>query len=110
MSAPLFHFPKSNDSPGYAPLVIDEDMHQLIKGEKCISLRAKLWALFIEFNEHPNQLLSRDYLIEKIWHGNVYTGATGLTHSVCHLRRILKELDMPYRIITVPKSGYILRK
>lgn len=110
MSAPLFHFPNGNEAIHHAPLIIDEDMHHLIRGSKCIPLRAKLWALFNEFNSKPNQLLSRNYLIEKIWHGNIYTGTTGLTHSVCHLRRIFKELELPFKIITVPKSGYILRK
>ena len=74
-----------------------------------VRLRSKLWQVLIELIKTPNKLVSRDMLIDDIWKGNRYTGEQGITHSICHLRRILKKHNIPATIITLPKKGYILR-
>lgn len=73
-----------------------------------IRLRCKLWDLLVELEKNKDNLVSRDYLVKKIWNGNSYTGERGLTHSVCHLRNIFKELSISAQITTIPKKGYIL--
>ncbi len=72
-------------------------------------LRNKLWQVLVELVYHPNKLVLRNSLVRDIWHGNIYTGEQGLTHTICHLRRILKKHKIQAKIITLPKRGYILQ-
>ncbi len=91
------------------PVRFDRHIHSISAKGKQIKLRLKLWGLINLLFENANQLVTRDQIIEKIWHSNQYTGQRGLTHSICEIRRILRELDVDYEIITVPKTGYILK-
>ncbi len=73
-----------------------------------IRLRSKLWQVLIHLIENQSRLVSRQDLIEFCWQGNYFTGEQGVTHTICHLRRILKKYSLSTRIITIPKKGYIL--
>lgn len=75
-----------------------------------IRLRSKLWHVLKELVSRSNRLVLREELVRDIWRGNNYTGEQGLTHAVCHLRRILKNHQVNARIITLPKKGYILQR
>ncbi len=79
-----------------------------IKSEP-VQLRNKLWSVLVELLKNSNKLVQRNNLIQDIWQGNRYTGEQGLTHAVCHLRRILAQYKIEAKIITLPKKGYILQ-
>lgn len=87
---------------------IEHNTYSIKSSEGCIRLRSKLWDLLIELEKNKERLVSRDYLVKKIWNGNLYTGEKGLTHSICHLRSVFKELSISAEITTIPKKGYIL--
>ncbi|TQV74142.1 hypothetical protein FLL45_13875 [Aliikangiella marina] len=87
---------------------LDPDTQTLTTDCKVFHLRSKLWQLFIHLINNPDKLVTREQLIHDIWLGNHYTGEKGLTHAVCHLRKVLKTGNIPARIITVPKKGYML--
>jgi DNA-binding winged helix-turn-helix (wHTH) protein len=74
-----------------------------------IRLREKLWNIAVILTEKQNMLVKRNCLIENIWSGNGYTGEQGLTHAICHLRRVFKSIDSDVKIVTIPKCGYILQ-
>ncbi|MCW9015478.1 MAG: helix-turn-helix domain-containing protein [Kangiellaceae bacterium] len=74
-----------------------------------VRLRSKLWLVLNTLVNNPNRLVLREDLVKDIWRGNNYTGEQGLTHAVCHLRRILKKYEISASIITLPKKGYILQ-
>ena len=57
---------------------------------------------------NTEKLVTREQLIHDIWLGNHYTGEKGLTHAICHLRKVLKTGNIPAKIITVPKKGYLI--
>ncbi len=89
--------------------ILDTETQTLQIETSCIRLRSKLWQVLIELVNNPNKLILRDNLIDSIWHGNAYTGEQGLTHAVCHLRRIIKKHNIQAKITTLPKKGYILQ-
>lgn len=73
-----------------------------------IRMRSKLWQVLVHLLENQSQLVSRQALIDFCWQGNNFTGEQGVTHTICHLRRILKKYSLNTRIMTIPKKGYIL--
>lgn len=89
--------------------VLDSETQTLQSKTEIIRLRSKLWQVLIQLISHSNKVVHRDSLIENIWHGNRYTGEQGLTHAICHLRRIMKKLGIEAKIVTLPKKGYILK-
>jgi DNA-binding winged helix-turn-helix (wHTH) protein len=89
--------------------LMDSETQTLQTDTNFIRLRSKLWSVLLELVSKPNKLVSRETLIQHIWHGNCYTGEQGLTHAICHLRRILKKYQIGAKIVTLPKKGYILQ-
>lgn len=87
----------------------DECKQEISSKVGSVHLRSKLWQVLSILTQGSNQLIKRDTLIEQVWQGNFLTGPQGLTHTICHLRRIIKRLELPLSITTVPKQGYILR-
>lgn len=87
---------------------LDLDTQTLTTDCKVFHLRSKLWQLFLHLMNNPEKLVTREQLIHDIWLGNHYTGEKGLTHAICHLRKVLKTGNIPAKIITVPKKGYLI--
>ncbi len=81
----------------------------LVIDDHAIYLRNKLWLVLYRLASQMNQIVTRSDLIELAWNGNCYTGEAGLTHTVCHLRRILRLHKVNAEILTIPKYGYVLR-
>lgn len=77
--------------------------------KQLIRLRSKLWQVLEHLVSNRNQLVTRQSLIDICWNGNSYTGEQGLTHTVCHLRRIFKKFGIDASITTIPKRGYVLQ-
>ena len=75
-----------------------------------IRLRPKLWNVLLILLENENQLIERESLIELVWNGNHFTGPQGVSHSICVLRGMIADLELPLIIITLPKRGYILQR
>lgn len=73
-----------------------------------IRLRSKLWQVLVHLLENKSRLVTRQELIQYCWQGNNYTGEQGVTHTICHLRRIIKKYELDTHIITIPKKGYIM--
>lgn len=73
-----------------------------------IRLRSKLWQVLVYLLENKSRLVTRQDLINYCWQGNRFTGEHGVTHTICHLRRIIKKYGLDTRIITIPKKGYIM--
>jgi DNA-binding response OmpR family regulator len=77
-------------------------------GER-LALTKTEYRLLCEFADHPNQLLSRDHLLERVW-GYDYVGDGRLVDT--HIRRLrLKVEDDPERptlIVTARGLGYRL--
>ena len=88
--------------------LLDPVYQTLSTSKKIIRLREKLFHVLYYLVQKKNQLVSREDLIEECWDGNYYTGNRAITHTICHLRKLLKQLELKVSICTLPKQGYIL--
>jgi DNA-binding response OmpR family regulator len=74
-----------------------------------VSLTKTEYNLLVEFADHPNMVLSRDQLLERVW-GYEYLGDSRLVDA--HIRRlrvkIEQQADDPRIICTVRGMGYRL--
>jgi DNA-binding response OmpR family regulator len=104
-----------NFSPGVSPSEIlgDVDLRReqglVFKNGQEISLTKTEFNLLCEFADHPNVVLSRDQLLERVW-GYDYLGDSRLVDA--HVRRLRVKIedqpDDPKLILTVRGIGYRL--
>lgn len=84
------------------------ELNQMTQGDKMITLEPRILALLNCFCAHPDQVLNRDFLIEKAWDGIIVSEST-INHTVGVLRRALGDkARAPHYIQTVAKKGYRL--
>ena len=104
-----FGFETSGKIVRFGNFILDLDAQSLSTADSSIRLRSKLCLVLEYLVTHKNRLISRDELITQIWQGNSYTGEQAVTHSICHLRKLLNSLgNDSTRIDTIPKRGYRL--
>jgi len=86
---------------------IDPKRFELVRGEKTHRLTAKEFDLLQFFHKHPDEVLSRDELLSKVW-GYQYFGTTRtLDQMVVQLRKKLGEpTGQPKHLLTVHGVGY----
>ncbi len=90
-------------------VVYDATNQSLTTNGETVYLRNKLNEVLFHMLANNQRVVSREELIQKVWHGNYYTGVKGLTHSVCKLRKTLNDLGITQvKIKTLPKQGYRL--
>jgi DNA-binding winged helix-turn-helix (wHTH) protein len=88
-------------------LIVDEN--RLCRSTKSLTLEPRLVNLLCFLAQHPQQVFSRDALIEQVWSG-AFVSEQVVTQSIFELRKLLKDGDShaPMVIATVPKRGYQL--
>lgn len=89
--------------------LITPSINQISRPGRQLTLEPRLIDLLMYFAHHPDQVLSRDELIDNIWMRNIVTGHV-VTQSISELRKSLRDggdNNAEY-IITVPKRGYQL--
>ncbi|MCS2155339.1 lysine decarboxylation/transport transcriptional activator CadC [Scandinavium goeteborgense] len=84
-------------------------VNQISRQGRQLTLEPRLIDLLVYFAHHPDEVLSRDELIDHVWTRNVVTNHV-VTQSISELRKSLKDGDesSPEYIVTVPKRGYKL--
>lgn len=83
--------------------------NQISRKGRQLTLEPRLIDLLVFFARHPDEVLSRDELIDNVWTRNVVTSHV-VTQSISELRKSLKDggdCSLEY-IATVPKRGYKL--
>lgn len=83
--------------------------NQISRKGRQLTLEPRLIDLLVFFARHPDEVLSRDELIDNVWTRNVVTSHV-VTQSISELRKSLKDGEdgsLEY-IATVPKRGYKL--
>ena len=104
-----------HEEPGDRPRVygdveLREDEGIVKKGGETLSLTKTEFHLLCEFANHPNMVLSRDQLLERVW-GYEFLGDSRLVDA--HIRRLRTKIeddpDDPSLIVTVRGLGYKLQ-
>ncbi|KMO87273.1 transcriptional regulator [Megasphaera cerevisiae DSM 20462] len=84
--------------------------HQVFRGKKEIMLTGKEFNLLLFLARHPNQVFSKKYLFEMIWHLDALGELATVTVHVNRLRDKLNEIKPEFTAIeTVWGNGYRFR-
>ena len=90
----------------FADVVIDAGAHRLSRAGHDIAVEPKAFAVLLQFLTHPDQLLTRNQLLDAVWGHSFVTPAT-LNRIVALLRRALADdSETPHCIQTVHGLGY----
>ncbi|BBS38295.1 lysine decarboxylation/transport transcriptional activator CadC [Enterobacter sp. LM3] len=89
--------------------LVTPSVNQISRQGRQLTLEPRLIDLLMYFARHPDEVLSRDELIDNIWMRNIVTSHV-VTQSISELRKSLKDGNeqSPEYIATVPKRGYKL--
>lgn len=105
---------QNDDPPGevlhYDDLTLDTTTRFAYRGERRIELTTREFDLLLLFLRHPNQVLPRDTIMERVW-GYDFPGESNVLEVyVKNLRRLL-EADGETRVLqTVRGAGYVMRR
>lgn len=89
------------------PLLLDRLAHRVqLDGEE-LTLTPKAVVLLGYFMVHPNELMTRDRLLDAVWGWDYPTGTRTVDTRIAELRRALNDdASDPTYIETVPGQGY----
>ena len=91
----------------FGDLSINTTRHEVKLKEEILSLKPKEYELLLFFAEHRGQMLSREFILERVW-GWDYVGDSRTVDV--HIRWLRKKIEKtpsdPEKIITVRGGGY----
>lgn len=94
----------------YADLTLDTGTHTVRRGQRDVSLMALEFRLLHEFLIHPQQVLSKEQLLDRVW-GYDFGGNGNIVEVyVKQLRQKLEGAGEPRLIHTIRNVGYVLRE
>ncbi|MGP8186398.1 MAG: winged helix-turn-helix domain-containing protein [Terracidiphilus sp.] len=82
--------------------------NSLEKGGKVCHLEPKIMQVLVELATHPNEVLSKDRLLESLWQ-DTFVSDDALVRCISEIRSVFgDDPRSPQVIQTIPKSGYRL--
>jgi len=94
----------------YGALSMDTAAHETHIGSRRVELTAKEYELLELFMRHPQQVLTREVIYDRVW-GYDFGGESNIIEVyVRYLRQKLESAGEPRLIYTVRGVGYILRE
>jgi two-component system OmpR family response regulator len=101
--------PASDGRLRFADLVMDEDTHEVWRGETALQLTATEFNLLRYFMRNPRHVLSKSQILDNVWHYD-FGGDAGVVETyISYLRKKLEKHGPPL-IHTVRLVGYALRE
>ena len=101
--------PKVDGRLRFADLVLDEDTHEVWRGEAPLQLTATEFNLLRYFMRNPRHVLSKSQILDNVWHYD-FGGDAGVVETyVSYLRKKIEKHGPPL-IHTVRLVGYALRE
>ncbi len=101
---------QSPDVLRFANLTLDTRSRELRVGDRRVDLTAKEYDLLELFMRHPNQVLTRDVIYDRVWNYDFGGESNIIEVYVRYLRQKLEANGEPRLIHTVRSVGYILRE
>lgn len=93
----------------WGPLCIDPKLCKLMVDEQSLALSPKEYQLMELFLRHPQQVLSSDQILDRIWGFDEIPGKDTVRTHVRRLRKKLKPVGAEHWIETVYGLGYRLK-
>jgi two-component system response regulator MprA len=94
----------------YDDLVMDVRAHDVRRSGRRIELTRTEWSLLELFLQHPEQLLTRQTIFDRVWGYDFGPGSNTLGVYIGYLGRKLEAETEPRLLHTVRSIGYILRR
>jgi two-component system response regulator MprA len=94
----------------YADLRLDRSAHRAWRGDRRLELTRTEFLLLECLLEHPEQVLERAQIQERVWGYAFGRDSNPLGVYITYLRRKLEEGGEPRLIQTVRSVGYVLRR
>ncbi len=93
----------------YADLHLEPSSRTVRRGERQVELTPREFDLLALLLDHPNQVLTRSRIMDRIWGADFYGDSNVLEVFIGNLRRHLESGGEPRLIQTVRGVGYVLR-
>jgi two-component system OmpR family response regulator len=91
----------------FADLVLDEQRHEVFRGDACVELTGTEFNLLRYFMLNPRRVLSKHQILQNVWRYDFGGNSNVVETYVSYLRRKLNKLGPPL-IRTVRQAGYML--
>ncbi len=104
----LVRRPKAVDNGlvGFSNLVLDKN-NATLNG---VQLTAKEAEIITEFVKNPNKLISKEYLLAKVWGEDNICDDNYIETYISRIRKLLRNIKSRAKIITIRSLGYKLSK
>lgn len=97
----------ANDDPARPILLLDRRARRASLGEQVLNLTPKAFALLEYLMTHPDELLTRERLLDVVWGWDYPAGTRTVDTRMAELRRLLQDdPEKPQYIETTPGEGY----
>jgi DNA-binding response OmpR family regulator len=94
----------------YGPLLMETAAHETHIANRRVELTAKEYELLELFMRHPQQVLTREVIYDRVWGYDFGPASNALRVYVGYLRRKLEQIGARPLIGTVRGVGYTLRE
>ncbi|KAB8140458.1 response regulator transcription factor [Chloroflexia bacterium SDU3-3] len=93
----------------YGPLVLNSAAHEVRVNGQLVELTAKEFEVLDLFLHHPQQVLTREVIYDRVWNYNFGNDSNVIEVYVRALRQKLEAKGAPRLIQTIRGVGYVLR-
>jgi len=91
----------------FGSLVIDQTRREVLLGESPLQLKPKEYELLLFLAQHRGQMLSREFILERVWGWDFVGDSRTVDVHVRWLRQKIEvNASRPERIVTVRGGGY----
>jgi len=91
----------------FGGLIIDQTRREVTLNDSPLQLKPKEYELLLFLAQHRGQMLSRDFILERVWGWDFVGDSRTVDVHVRWLRqKIEKDASKPERIVTVRGGGY----
>jgi DNA-binding response OmpR family regulator len=95
------------DTLAFDNLIINQTRREVTLDEQVLPLKPKEYDLLLFFAEHKSQMLTREFILERVWGWDYIGDSRTVDVHVRWLRqKIEKDSANPQRIVTVRGGGY----
>lgn len=94
----------------YDDLRVDLSSRSVFHGDRELHLTTREFDLLVLFLRHPNTVLTRSLIMDRVWGADFYGDSNVLEVFVANLRRQLEANNEPRLIQTIRGAGYVLRR
>lgn len=102
-------YPPVSDNLQFEDLTLNRLSHQVYRGDQKVELTAKEFDLLEFMLRHPQQVLTREQILEAVW-GYDFVGESNIIEVYIRALRLKLEISNTKRLLyTVRSVGYVLR-